>query len=106
MAAPEPSARSETGDQALDPLVAGLERGLAQDRALGLVVELQVDPVDRVVALAPLGAADELAPQAGPGGLGRGLARLVDRLVGGEPLDPTALLEPGRQAPLGGGAAG
>ena len=41
----------------------GLERVLAEHGALGLVVELQVDPVDRVVALALLGPPDELAAQ-------------------------------------------
>src|SRR4029450_2461899 len=92
--------RSEAGDQPLDPLVAGLERVLAQDGALGLVVELQVDPVDRVVALALLGPADELAPEAGPGGLRRGLDRLVDGLVGGDPLDHVALLQPVEQPAL------
>ena len=61
----------QRGDQLLDPLVAGLERVLAQHGALRLVVELQVDPVHRVVPLALLGAADELAPQASPGGLRR-----------------------------------
>jgi len=40
----------------------GLERVLAEHRALGLVVELQVDPVDGVVPLAVLRPADELAP--------------------------------------------
>src|SRR6266545_6876536 len=48
-------ARSETADEALDAIVAGLERVLAQHGALGLVIELQVDPVDGVVTLAFLG---------------------------------------------------
>src|SRR6266851_8642295 len=34
------------GDELLHPLVGGAERVLAQHRALGLVVELEVDPVD------------------------------------------------------------
>src|SRR3954453_5386558 len=63
--------RLEAGDQLLDPLVPALERVLAQDGALGLVVELQVHPVDRVGPLALLGPADELAPQPCPRGLGR-----------------------------------
>ena len=70
------------GDELLDPFVAGLEGVLAEDGALGLVVELQVDPVDGVVALALLGPADELAPEAGPGGLGRLVDRRLDGLVG------------------------
>ena len=45
---------SERGDQLLDPFVVGLERVLAQHRALRLVVELQVHPVDREVATALL----------------------------------------------------
>ena len=69
-------ARSEaTSDQALDPFVARLERVLAEHGALRLVVELQVHPVDRVVALAFLGPLDERAAQAGA----RGLRRRVDR---------------------------
>src|SRR5262245_24491460 len=64
---------SQRGDELLDPLVVRLERVLAEHGALRLVVELQVHPVDRVVALALLGAADELAAQAGPRGLGRTL---------------------------------
>src|SRR4051794_18059598 len=61
----------ERRDQLLDALVTGLEGVLAQDRALGLVVELQVDPVDGVIALALLGPADELATKAGTRRLGR-----------------------------------
>src|SRR4029450_7681630 len=90
--------RSEAGDQPLDPLVAGLERVLAEDGALGLVVELQVDPVDRVVALAFLGPADELAAQACPGGLRGRLDGVVDGLVGRHPLDQAAVLQLGEQA--------
>src|SRR5206468_882380 len=77
----------EAGDELFDPLVARLERVLAQDGALGLVVELQVHPVDGVVALALLGLADELAPQAGPRGLGRVDDRVVDGLVVGDAVD-------------------
>ena len=38
--------RSHALDEPLDPLVDGPERVLAEHRALGLVVELEVDPVD------------------------------------------------------------
>src|SRR5690349_14940367 len=55
---------SHAVDEALHPLVVRLERVLAQHRALGLVVELEVHPVDGEVAAALLGAPDELAPQA------------------------------------------
>src|SRR4051794_20599493 len=84
--------RSERGDELLDPLVAGLERVLAQHRALGLVVELEVHPVDRVIPLALLRPADELAPQTGPGRLRRGVHGDVDVVVVADPLDQTALL--------------
>src|ERR1700674_5853689 len=50
-------------DQPLDPLVARLEGVLAQDGALGLVVELQVHPVDGVIAVSFLGPFDECAPK-------------------------------------------
>ncbi len=53
--------RSERFDEALDPFVAALERVLAQDGALCLVVELQVDPVDGVVTFAFLGSSNEVA---------------------------------------------
>ncbi len=63
------------------------ERVLAQDRALGLVVELEVDPVDGEVATALLRAPDEVAAQLGPGRLRRHGRRLEDLDVGGDPLD-------------------
>ena len=47
----------ERGDQLLDPLVVRLERVLAEHGALGLVVELEVHPVDGEVAPALLGPA-------------------------------------------------
>src|SRR5262249_12207423 len=72
---------SEAGDQALHPFVARLERVFAEHRALRLVVELQVHPVDGVVALALLGALDEGAAQAGPRRLRRGVHRLGDLVV-------------------------
>src|SRR5690242_6853377 len=71
----------QRGDQPLHALVARLERVRAEDGALRLVVELQVDPVDRVVALALLGPLDERAAQARPGRLRRHRHRLGDLLV-------------------------
>ena len=82
-----------TGDQALDAVVARLERVLAEHGALRLVVELQVHPVDGVVALAFLGPLDERAAQPGPRGLRRRVHRVVDVLVGGDALDLAAPLE-------------
>src|SRR6478609_4805408 len=84
---------SHTVDEALDALVVGAERVLAQDGALGLVVELQVHPVDGEVAPALLGLADELASQPGAGGLRRHRLGLEDLQVGGDPGDHAALLE-------------
>ena len=64
------------GDQALDTLVDAGEGVLAQHRALGLVVELEVDPVDGEVPMALLGAAHEVAAQLRPGRLWRHRLRL------------------------------
>ncbi len=50
--------------QALDPLVHGTERVLAQHGALGLVVELEVHPVHGEVAAVGLGSPDEVAAKA------------------------------------------
>src|SRR5437764_11403344 len=83
---------SETCDQLLDALVTGLEGILAEHGALGLVVELQVHPVDRVVALALLGPADELAAEAGARRLGRFDDGAVDALVGDDALDEGAIM--------------
>src|SRR5438105_4563093 len=74
-------------DQLLDAFVAGLEGVLAQNRALRLIVQLQVHPVDRVVALALLGAPDELAAQPSARRLRRLVDGSVDRLVGAHALD-------------------
>src|SRR5207247_9592843 len=71
--------------RSLDPLVLGFERVLAQDGALGVVVELQVHPVDRVVTATLGGSPDELAPQPGPRRLRRRVDRDVDLLVGAHP---------------------
>ena len=83
----------------LHPLVVGAERVLAQHGALGLVVELQVHPVDGEVAALLLGVPDELAAQPGPGGLRRGLLGLEDLQVGGDPVDRAAPLQQRVQAP-------
>src|SRR2546428_8809801 len=69
------------GDQLLHALVDRSERVLAQDRSLRLVVQLEVDPVHRVVAPALLGVSDELTSQLGPRRL-RGLPHcLLDLLL-------------------------
>src|SRR5215471_13405442 len=82
----------ERGDQLLDPLVPGLERVLAQHRPLGLVIELEMDPVDGEVAAALLGPPDELPPEFGPGGLRRLIDGRLDLLVGAGALDEVAVL--------------
>ena len=87
------------GDQLLHALVHRAERVLAQHGALGLVVQLQVHPVDGVVALAFLRPLDELATQPGPGGLRRRLLGLEDLDVGGDPVDLLAALEQAVEAP-------
>src|ERR1700758_2460127 len=69
---PSRSARQlHARDQPLDPLVDRPERIFAQHRALSLIVELEVHPVDGEVATGGLGGADELTAQPRPGGLWR-----------------------------------
>src|SRR6478736_179339 len=58
------------GDQPIHPLVRRQERVLAEHGALGLVVELEVHPVDGVVVPTLLGGPDEVTAQLRPGGLG------------------------------------
>src|SRR5258708_6808963 len=80
------ASRSHARDQALDPLVVGPERVLAEHGPLGLIVELEVHPVYGEVAPLLLGVSDELAPKPGPGGLRRGLLGLEDLQLGGPPV--------------------
>src|SRR5215208_5782804 len=80
-------------DEALHPLVVGAERVLAQHGALGLVVELQMDPIDGEVATTLLRALDEVATQSGAGGLRWDRLRTEDREVVGDPRDRTTVLE-------------
>jgi hypothetical protein len=63
-----------------------LERVLAQHGALGLVVELQVDPVDGVVALALLGPRMN-SPRNRARVVWGGWSIAVDVVVGADPLD-------------------
>src|ERR1700712_4603457 len=76
--------RSHARDESLDPFVDRAERVLAEHRALGLVVELEVYPVDGEVAARGLRRADELAAKLGPRGLRRLVDRGLDLLVGGD----------------------
>src|SRR5437867_2589694 len=78
--------KSERADEALDPLVVGLERVLAEDRLALRIVELQVDPVDAIVLALQVRLPDELTAQPRPGGLWRHVLGLLDRLVVGDPV--------------------
>ena len=73
------------GDQPFDPLVDRPERILAQHRALSLIVELEVHPINGEVASGRLGGADELTPQPCPRGLGRLVDGRVDRINADHP---------------------
>src|SRR3989442_13269003 len=55
----------DRSDEALDPLVVGLERVFAEDLLAFRVVELQVDPVNAVVLALQVGRTDELAATPG-----------------------------------------
>src|SRR3954469_7788040 len=72
----------ERGDEPFYALVARFERILAKHRALSLVIELQVHPVDGVIALAFLRALDEGAAEARAGRLRRRADGEIDLLVG------------------------
>src|SRR6476661_672374 len=87
------SSSSQRGNQLLDALVAALERVLAQHCALGLIVELEVHPVDGVVTLALFGPLDEFASEPGAGGLWWDVDRGVDVGVDAHPLDHAAVLQ-------------
>src|SRR5581483_1395038 len=76
---PWPATALHGRDELLDALVDTAVRVLAEHSALGLVVQLQVHPVDGEVAPALLGPADEVAPQLGPRGLRRHALGLEDR---------------------------
>src|SRR5206468_11311489 len=82
-AAPSPTAadRSHVRDQLLHPVVNAAERVLAEHRPLRLIVQLQVDPVDGVVAPLRLRLADEVAAELGTGRLRRLAHRGADVLL-------------------------
>src|SRR5207244_11909621 len=73
---------SHMGDQLLDPVVHRPEEVLAQDGSLRLVVQLEVHPVDCVVAAPLLGVADALPTEVGPGRLRRLPPGLLGLLLG------------------------
>src|SRR5690606_5828875 len=77
-------------DEAFDALVDAPERVLAQHGALRLVIELEMDPVDRVVPPRLLRGAHEVATQLGTGRLRRDGGRLEHLQVGRHALDHPA----------------
>src|SRR6266540_7055593 len=88
-----PSSASHRVDQLLDPVVDAAVGILAEHGALGLVVELEVYPVDGEVAATFLGAADEVAAQLRPGRLRWHVLRLEHGQVVGDPVDCAASLQ-------------
>jgi hypothetical protein len=82
--------RAHALDQPLHPLVDGTERVLAEHGALGLVVQLEVHPVDGEVAASLLGTTHEVAAQLGAGGLRWYGGRLEHLDVGGDPFGQPA----------------
>src|SRR5690606_28285957 len=70
-------------DEGGHPLVAARERVLAEHGLLGRVVELEVHPVDGVVAAALLRGGDEVPAELRAGGLRRRGPRRLDLLVRG-----------------------
>src|SRR3954451_13776532 len=88
-----PDGRSHARDELVAPLVDGLERVLAQDGALRLVVEFEVHPVDGEVAALLLGPADELPAQPGAGGLRRHVLGLEDARLVRDAVDLAVALE-------------
>ena len=64
---------SHAGHQALNALIHGQEWVLAQNRSLGLVIQLKVHPIHREISVFFLGAPHKITAQFGAGGLGRDL---------------------------------
>src|SRR4051794_12784425 len=93
---------SHAGDQPLHPLVDAGERVLAEHRALSLVVQLQVHPVDGEVAPLLLRPPHEVAAQLRAGGLRRHRLGLEDLDVARHALHLAAALEQVEQAPAAG----
>src|ERR1700759_2288306 len=78
--------RLHARDELFHPLVDRPEWVLAQHGPLGLVVQLEMHPVDREVTPLLLGPADELTAQLGPRRLRREPLWLEDVHVTGGPL--------------------
>src|SRR5205823_10963905 len=80
-------------DELLNPVVDAAVRVLAQNGALGLVVQLQMNPVHREVPTFLLGPADEVAPQLRAGRLWRHVLGLEYREVRGHPVDRASFVQ-------------
>src|SRR3954465_1097712 len=85
--------RLHAGYELFHPVVHGAERVLAQDGALRLVIELEMDPVDGEVAPLLLRALDEVSTQPSASCLRRHRLGLEDAQVGGDALDGALALE-------------
>src|SRR4051794_9487552 len=85
--------RSHTRDELLDPIIDSAKRVLAQHGALGLVVELQVNPVDGEVAALLLRPLDEVTAQSSPRRLRRHRLGLEDAQVRRDAVHRTLALE-------------
>ena len=83
---------SERLDELFYPFVLTLKRILAQDRALGLIIEFEMNPVNRVVPLAFLCALHKFTTQFRSGGLWRNVDRRVDIRVRADPFNETPVL--------------
>src|SRR3954452_8730198 len=81
------------GDELFHPVVHGPEGVLAQDGALRLVVELEMDPVNGEVAPLLLSPLDEVAAEPGAGRLRGDRLGLEDAQVAGDAVDRALSLE-------------
>ena len=84
---------SHAVNEALHPFIVRAERVLAQHRALRLVVEFQVYPVDGEVAPTLLGLADEVSTQACARRLRRDALGREDVEITGDASDRAVALE-------------
>src|SRR3954469_4923074 len=84
---------SHGGDELLDALIHAAVRVLAQHSALGLIVELEVHPVDGEIPPLLLRLLDEVTAQLGTSRLRRHTFRLECREIRDDSIDRAAVLE-------------
>src|SRR5215813_9958639 len=82
-----------SGNELLDPFVDGPEGIFTENSALGLIVQLEVHPVDREVPAPFLRSPDEVTAQPSPGRLRRNRLGFEDRQVAAQPLHRAAPLQ-------------